>query len=379
MSQPLFVTGMMRSGTTLAQMLLDGHPDVMVAYQPFHRFLVDVKQRFLDDSGIASDLPLDEGDPAHGQRRAAFTAWLATRRFSQHEAASLFRQATAGKGGGYPGLALPEAPADQDFFALHELLLAALHGDGGDALPLYVGHKEILCEEFVPAFVDAGIRCVLVLRDPRAATLSAAHGRYRDMVGDRYPIMMMIRLWRKTAAYWLRYRDDPRVLCLRYEDAASDPGRELAKALAWLGVPSLPEPACDAALLRDGRGRPWRGNSSFGDKAGVDASSIGRWREVMADADARFVAACCRHEMLAAGYEVPDDLDIADIAGFEEPLAGVRPAYHAKHGLDDLVRRNEMARFAMRPGTAEGGNSARTHFLFPDAMTPPPSSRGART
>lgn len=48
MSPTLFVTGMVRSGTPPVREFLDECPDLVVAYQPFHRFLVDLKQRFLD-------------------------------------------------------------------------------------------------------------------------------------------------------------------------------------------------------------------------------------------------------------------------------------------------------------------------------------------
>lgn len=363
MSTLLLVTGMMRSGTSLVQALLDGLPEAVVAYQPFHQFLVDVKQLFLDEHGIATALPLDEGDPAHAARRDAFTAWLGSRRFARGEAGALFERATAGKGGGFPGLALPAPPDGAGFFDLLLLLLSALPADASRAR--YLGHKEILCEEFVPAFVAAGMRCTLVLRDPRAVVTSAAHGRYRDMVGDRYPVTMMIRIWRKSAAYWLRYRGHPQVLCLRYEDVASEPRGSMRLACEWFGIAPATSADAGATPLRDARGRPWRGNSSFGDLPGVDASSIARWRDLMGEAEARYVAACCRHEMLAAGYETPGDLRVRDIEDFEEAADGVRPAYLARHRLDEAVRRAEIERFLL-PGAADA--AYRTHFLFPEAV-----------
>ena len=43
MGRRVFITGMIRSGTTLAQTLLTNHPDAFGVYQPFHQLYIDVE------------------------------------------------------------------------------------------------------------------------------------------------------------------------------------------------------------------------------------------------------------------------------------------------------------------------------------------------
>lgn len=370
MSSLLFVTGMLRSGTTLVQTLLDNHPAMAVAYQPFHQFFVDVKKLFLKERGLECDLPLDDGDPALSGRRDDFTAWLATRTFTNAEATTLFGNATTGKGGGMPGLRLDPAPASGNFIALYRQLLETIPAPERTVPCSYLGSKEILCEEFVPALVAAGTRCVLVLRDPRAVIASAGHGRYREMVGDRYPLMMMIRLWRKTAAHWLHFRTSPRVLCLRYEDIARQPQKSMDRAVHWLGLSSPAEGALNDCMLLDPKGSPWSGNSSFGDKSGVDSESIDRWQSVMSAAESRYISACCVHEMREAGYPIPPDLVASDISDYREDTSGVRALYLDRHRLDEHVLRDELARFDLRPQAANADMAIfQRYFMYPEAFS----------
>src|SRR5690606_1142255 len=88
------------------------------------------------------------------------------------------------------------------------------------------------------------------------------------------------------------------------------------------------------APLRDHAGRPWMGNSSYGDKPAIDRDSTGSWRNVLSIRDQRFIAACTRWEMERAEYQSPPDLDEEDIAGYEEDERAVRAAYLAGHRLD---------------------------------------------
>jgi hypothetical protein len=91
----VFVTGMLRSGTTLTQVLLTNHPQAWVAYQPFHQLYVDAKQRYLDECGLAISPPLDDGAPGAPDPER-FVAWLEHHRFDETDAYALARRATGG-------------------------------------------------------------------------------------------------------------------------------------------------------------------------------------------------------------------------------------------------------------------------------------------
>lgn len=337
----VFVTGMLRSGTSLVQTLLTNLPGTFVVYQPFHRLYVDVKRSFLVEHGFDAMLPLDDGTRPVAEREQ-FTQWLAMRVFSATEAETLVATSTGGKGGSMPDW-IPEPTGAGTFFQIRSELHRSLARHFQRTNLAVTGSKEILCEEFIPSLLDAGVRCVLVLRDPRGVIASANNGRYQASVGDQYPIMMLLRLWRKTAAYWLRYRDHPLATVVRYEDVASDPRAATTRFAGFLGVDEF-DPTPGAPLL-DHAGQPWMGNSSYGDKPAVDRNSTESWRDVLPVSDQRFIAACARWEMQQVGYLPPGDINQKDIERYCENTSGVRESYLSRHRLDDRIREQEMQRY----------------------------------
>jgi hypothetical protein len=340
----------------------------MVAYQPFHQFYVDTKHVFLEEHGIERSLPLDDGNPSHHAERAAFLAWLQNRRFNRAETNALATKSVVGKGGGLPGWSPPEV-APGSFFEIREALHRAMARHLGCSGANVIGSKEILCEEYVPALLGAGIRCVLIIRDPRAVIASANHGRYRQMVGDRYPLMMLIRLWRKSAAYWLHHRRDPMVRAIRYEDLVADPLGVLSGMSAWLGLGPFASDILDKPLL-DHAGKPWLGNSSFGDKPMVDRGGREPWRDLLAPEEQRFIAACTGPEMDAIGYECEAGVGPNEILEFHEDIRGVRTTYLATHHADQATLREEAARLRKYGRIAQGApDDAARYFLFTEAMT----------
>jgi hypothetical protein len=345
MSDRIFVTGMIRSGTSLVQVLLHNHPDAFVVYQPFHQLHVDVKQRFLEEQGTARDLPLGDGMTEPPGEQDQFRRWLSERSFTEAEAAELVGAAPLGKGGSVPELAGRLAPVAGTFHELHAALLQQVATHFGASDGRLLGSKEVLCEEYVPAVLDAGARSVVVLRDPRAVIASANNGSYRDLVGDRYPVLMLVRLWRKSARYALEAAGRPGGCWVRYEDVATDPAAAMDAVAARLGLSSYEAGALDGPL-HDHTGQPWQGNSSFGSKPGVDATSTTAWRDLLDPATARFVEACTHPELRELGFETDIEADEARevIERYVEDEAGVRTSYLERYRLDDAARQQELTR-----------------------------------
>ena len=106
---------------------------------------------------------------------------------------------------------------------------------------------------------------------------------------------------------------------MRYEQAVLDAGGVARGVHADLGL----EPAVLSELC-DQYGRPFRGNSSFSNDAGID--SIDRWRTVLDSRAVRLIESLCLPEMLALGYEpVSRGLTAEDWANVAEPF-DVSPA-----------------------------------------------------
>lgn len=346
MTGRLFVTGMIRSGTSLVQVLLHNHPDAFVVYQPFHQLHVDVKQRFLEEQGTPRDLPLGDGTTEPPGEQESFRRWLAGRVFTEDEVAVLVREAVRGKGGSIPDLSGRLAAPSGTFQEVHAALLGQVATHFGATGARVLGTKEVLCEEYVPAFLDADVPSVVVVRDPRAVIASANHGSYRAQVGDRYPLLMLLRLWRKSAAYALHAGGLPQGAWVRYEDVAVDPEAAMGAVVARLGLAPYPEGALSSGQLFDHAGEPWQGNSSFGAKAGVDATSTTAWRELLDPDTARFVEACTWPELRALGFdtEMGPEQARAVIGSYVEDETGVRTSYLERYRLDDSRREQEMTR-----------------------------------
>lgn len=347
--QQLFVTGMLRSGTSLLQTLLTNHPQLFVAYQPFHQLYVDAKRMFLEEQGWTRVLPLGDGMDSAPDEPARFASWLASRSFDDEEIAALVASATTGKGGGASDLAPEPMPGPATFLELREALHVRLAGAHAKDDSRYAGSKEVLCEEYVSVLADAGIRCFMIVRDPRAVIASANHGRYRELVGDCYPLLMLVRLWRKSAQAWQAMARHPMVTALRYEDLVMHTDDVLDTIAAHLHVPPFPRDLLEAPL-RDHRGAPWKGNSSFGDKSTVDASSDAAWKGVLARAQVQFIEACALPEMTALGYAVTELPRRDAISSFVEGTDGVRSSYLRHYALDAGNRQVELDRWDAHAG-----------------------------
>ena len=342
MSRQVFVTGMLRSGTTLTQILLTNHRQAWVAYQPFHQLYVDVKQRYLDECGFEVSPPLEDGAPGSPDP-GLFVDWLERHRFGDADAQALARRASTGKGGSMSMFSDRLSAMPGDFPTLRQSLHASM-ARCLDIQPRQVmGSKEILCEEYLPNLIRSGTHCVVVIRDPRAVIASANHGRYREAVGDRYPLLMLIRLWRKSANYWLDFHDHPMVHAVRYEDLIQSTDAVLSKLADWLDISRFP-PGMANVPLNDHLGLPWQGNSSFGDRTSVDNSSISQWRDLLDEDEIRFIEACTFAERMRLGYDSPATPNPGDILDFDEARADVRESYLARHAIDGSAKALESRR-----------------------------------
>lgn len=362
--QSLFLSGMLRSGTTLIQTLLTNHPELFVAYQPYHQFYLDCRLEFLKIHGLQKFLPLGDGLDSDAKEREQFKDWLLNHEFNQIQKDNLLAGAMLAKGGGSSELQGELTAQVGTFIDIHAQIHAELAVRYKSDVT-YAGAKEVLCEEFIPTFVAASMRCILIIRDPRAVIASASFGRYRDSVGDRYPLLMLIRLWRKSAAYWLAYRQHPLVYVMRYEDLVDDTDAMLLQISRWLGISTFSSDIIRQPLY-DHRGSIWNGNSSFEDKVGVQAASTHSWQSLLTNDEIAFIEACTLPEMHALGYHMHSQPSHNSISDFTEDVNGVRESYLQHYGLTIENKGIELKRWDFaQQGRYENTDSTPGLFLFP--------------
>ncbi|RAP58435.1 sulfotransferase [Oleiagrimonas sp. MCCC 1A03011] len=342
----IFVTGMLRSGTSLLQTVLTNHPEVFVVYQPFHQLYVDVKAYFLQTKGIERPLPLGDGTDGAVNEDKQFFDWLRETRFDRGQAERLIRRSVIGKGGSCRTLSEELPVISGTFHELLECLYGALARHFGRSSAHWLGSKEVLCEEYIPYLIRRQTRCLLIVRDPRAVIASANSGRYRDIVGDCYPTLMLARIWRKSVAYALSLGASPHVQVVRYEDLTQSTAQTLDTISRFLDVTPFATDALKGPLL-DHAGAPWLGNSSFGDKKAIDAQSTSAWSAHLPDSMIDLIEALCYPEMLALGYEpqLAPGACAHVIETAQEDTQSMRASYLNDYSLNDIERGRELARW----------------------------------
>lgn len=363
----LTITGTYRSGTTLVERLLDQHPAVSVATQPFPLLWTEAKRAFLADRGRADRLPLGTlfRDPDHvaGGLETFLRSWPA----KGDEALEAVLDAQSGYSGAMSPdvreLPIHTAP-DGPFPELVEWLqreVAALRGHGQARV---FGAKEILIEEFIGLLLDAGHRVVVVVRDPRAVVASSVGGRGADWVGSPRPTLFTVRAWRRSADLALAHGSHPRCRVVRFEDVLGDRQRVTVALHEWMELQALdriPE------VLRDQYGEAWRANSSFDLEPTDPDAALARAREVLGPSAWDYIEATTAPELRALGYPMASSIGADEaLERFVEPVPIVREDIPRDlstraESIDEERRRLELAR---TPLSAE---LATEWFLHPRA------------
>jgi len=364
---PLFVTGMQRSGTTLLARLLAAHPRVSLLSQPLPFLLLEAKRRFLRQLGEA-DPPLPFG-PLFGERRYGPGELAEFLRRETFDAPTLRGIATEMEGfsGQYTRIDPQRLAALLANAPPRSLAATLIHLWRGLAEPpeaTWYGGKETLAEELLPHLLAAGVRCLLVLRDPRDVLASLNHGRGGLHGGRPKPTLWNLRHWRKSIAFALHLASRAGFCWLRYEDLVEDPERILGEVGGELGCADLAEAAL-ARPLMDGDGRPWRGNSSHREHFGVGRGSVGAWRGILPSAVVEITEASCGPELRALGYpvELPAERAPEVIERFVEPYPIERSAL-VGYGDEPAERRAERRRLELLADP--GGEPLARWFLFPE-------------
>ncbi|WP_310451389.1 sulfotransferase [Sulfuritalea sp.] len=307
--KPLFVFGLARSGTNLLARMLDRHPDVTVALDPYlplfrslrnalvaSRAAEEVRRRFspsapfqdyyFDSDGPAlldlmlagqADLPLDQDE-------------LQALRLKTGERASLESPTLGAQMAGLAG---------KDYGQLFRSGLDLVAGLKTGVR--WAGCKEVWVLEFVPllARLFPEARFFALERDPRAIVASLLAMAEKDPTQAAHA-PSYLRHWRKQVALTHRFAADPllagRFRSISFERLATRPEDEARQLCDALDVDFHPEML---RLSADG----WKGNSSF-DHGGKDiyAETVDRWRKVL---PARVVQAAdylCGPEMALTPY-----------------------------------------------------------------------------
>jgi hypothetical protein len=317
-ARPLFVFGVARSGTNLLARVLDAHPAVEIALDPFMPLFRVIRNAIIaNDTSAAARAGFDPDSPFHDgyqtpQGYKRLDTLLASDLSAPVDPAELprLRAAVAARA----ALEASDIATRADRIAgatCRELISSALEivaACRATASTRYVGIKEVWVLDFLPALARAfpEARFLAIERDPRAVIASLAALAARDPGQQAHPISYL-RHWRKSTVLARRFAAEAslveRFRLVRYEDLASRPGetaRELADFLALPFDPVMLAPATASGV--------WRANSSYRDTApGISDAPVARWRHRLPVATIRAVEFFCWPEMALAGYPCTSD------------------------------------------------------------------------
>tara|TARA_R110002073_G_scaffold74100_2_gene181055 strand:+ start:45486 stop:46412 length:927 start_codon:yes stop_codon:yes gene_type:complete len=174
--------------------------------------------------------------------------------------------------------------------------LKALSGDA-EAAKKVVGTKVTGTYELLPAMLDAGVRVVFCIRDPRDVCLSAMN-RFSG-----YHLFDFVTAWQRSVTVAKQLRGHANFHLVRFEDLVSeDRESELARLSQFLG-----QQLDGAARPTHRSGIGFTANSSFGDVLKpFDASAKDRWKRVdQTLPEVVFPSRFLATELQEFGYESP--------------------------------------------------------------------------
>ena len=329
----LFISGMFRSGTTLLGRILNAHPKISVASDPYFDFFKCYRTTIGNKLGLRLSTTEPLGDyyfssndtrllheilnsdldlPFNASDRILLTKELFNRAKTYSPAICKFL-GSAVKGETYKEL-------------LDNLLdiMAMAYGKPGC---LFIGFKEVWANEFIPALAYAypEARFIQIIRDPRAVSAS------KNAKNTCYPWLFLGRQWRKlTALSWLNQQNHTireRVLTLLYEDLVNDSTRTIKELCSFLKIEYFEAMARPDDFI-DGSGQQWRQNTNYG-VGGIsfDTQATQRWKTSLMKDEQNFIVYLCYPEMALFGYnsdhepQMDEDLLISPPLVLAERLA----------------------------------------------------------
>lgn len=285
---PVFLLGMHRSGTTLMQCMLDGHPEAVVDVGDSGFFTpmlakalpasFDERVRITEDTLLRHYHKTD----SNNYRYVSYMPW--------EEVQTAFRRR------------LENTPKRMPDFLSSAVLAAGEVSNQINPKARYWIEKtpchEMFAEQIFTWWPNA--RCIHVTRDPRG-TFGALHKRNPK----QNSVDAVAYLWGRSAGCMesnqARYGADL-YLGVRYEDIVTDPKGQVARVCEFLGIEDLP------ILYRptkSGAKHDWGGNSAYGQKfAGIDPTSIEKWRGSVSNEHIAMLEALLGDQMQRLNYEL---------------------------------------------------------------------------
>lgn len=312
----IFITGMLRSGTTLLARVLHHHPELEIVSQPYQQFYIDTKQLFYQSMNIHVPYPLGNYFLEGREVLEEFYYFL----LNKHS-----------------------------FLEKYTRLMQEICNRSNKNNIKYCGSKEVLCEEYLPFILNylEGSKGIIIIRDPRDMITSLNHGQYKRYVGKLRPVLFNIRNWRKSVAFAIYLQRNHNFLLIRYEELVCDFEQSLDRIANFLEI----KPFDITSFLngiKDQKGRRWKGNSSFANNNNsINRNSIGNFRRMLPESVIKYIEACCYPEMKYLDYDFTaiSHFSPRHIETFKEPYEITRENFTSDYSSSSEHIYQEIERY----------------------------------
>ncbi len=258
---PIFITGVYRSGTTLLSRALNDHPNISVTYDTIHfmRFHYQ-KDRQLDPNLIEEIInEIEARVSRRSNAKINFTKIRTTLNASNN----------LSYGDLYEGI-------------MKEFLLKGEKYIWGEKTQL--AWSKI--PDFLTMFPDG--KAILLIRDPR--DIVSSYKKFTNEDGLKYLDGAFTSLSSMNhSKYFEKCLHPENFRVIKYEELVSNYEKELKSLCEWIGVP-WHETIIDIARYQDNYGKLWGSNSSYGEsKKNVDRNSIGKYKQHLSKVEIYFI------------------------------------------------------------------------------------------
>lgn len=316
----VFVTGAYRSGTTLFQHLLDGHPELLVfpvENAIFRDYFFSDLFPYPKERTLAGLIPSMERRDiaeilrfvfAHDKLSLPLTESICLKGSTGNQTVeSKFDQAVFCKMFEHYLLRQSEGDvafsAKDLFVAYNNAYYQAIGQNTFEGKKYYVnkcpekGHSIDFC---LQNFANAKI--IHIVRDPRATIASHKGPLPKKAFLPYRRFMLQASIVRDAMDNFQRYKTHAQVLCVKYKDLVLDTAGEMKKVASFLDIPF------DTVILEPSiLGKPWKSNSSFSanrkkDISSIHTDSIDNWKNKLNMLEIRCVEKFCQKQMSKMGY-----------------------------------------------------------------------------
>jgi len=304
----IFTTGMFRSGTTLFARLLNAHPEIAFASDPFASIFKSFRNAVAEKYLIQIDEAAPLNDYYFSPQKQEMMKYIQNETLYLHfnkrklsELKKLILQTShpySPRIG--PFVETLEGDSYADLITKGIDILFKAYGTKKTNL---VGFKEVWTDEFalhiLKQFPESKV--IHVIRDPRAVCAS------KNVTNEKYPWLFLIRQWRKLATFsWVNAANkslQDRVFLLKFEDLLENPLKVTKEICSFINV-DFHYNLIDPTTFMDGNGCKWKQNSShFEGKQVFNQGSINKWQKTLKPETIRLIEYLCMPEMLMFDYK----------------------------------------------------------------------------